>query len=146
VTEWTEWKLQWTNPSTDIGGTLTMFLENSMSESPDFITPEKPELDPLHADWTFFDDFYYGLAPTGTNRDLVKYDLYTYPNPASDILYLSIMKTLESVEVYNAMGQKVIRLDNPDRTVNVSNLKTGIYFITVLDEDGVMHMAKFLKQ
>jgi hypothetical protein len=146
VNDWTEWKLNWTNPSTDIGGTLTLFLDNSMSESPDFITPEKPDLDPLHADWTFFDDFFYVDESIGINKDLVKYDLYTYPNPATDVLYLSIMKTLKSVEVYNTMGQKVIRLDNPDRTLNVSTLKTGIYFLNVLDEEGVMHKAKFLKQ
>ncbi|MBE0652273.1 MAG: hypothetical protein IH594_00655, partial [Bacteroidales bacterium] len=73
VNEWTEWKLTWTNPSTDIGGTLTLFLDNSMGESPEFITPEKPDFDPAHADWTFFDDFYYGIAePVGINRDLVK--------------------------------------------------------------------------
>ena len=32
--DWTEFRLNWTNPSTDIGGTLTMMLDNEAPASP----------------------------------------------------------------------------------------------------------------
>ena len=57
VDNWTEWKYTWTNPSTDIGGNLTLFLDNTLPASPFYLTPEVTTLDPEHAGWTFFDDF-----------------------------------------------------------------------------------------
>jgi len=144
--DWTEWKLNWTNPSTDIGGTLTLFLDNDPTDSPDYITPEKTSFDDAHAGWTYFDDFFYGIAePGGIRTELVKYDLHTYPNPASDVLYLSLQIPLNRVEVYNSIGQRMMDLDHPDRVLDVSSLREGMYFLNVTDEEGMVHKAKFLK-
>jgi hypothetical protein len=147
VAEWTEVNLSWTNPADDIGGTLTMFLDNDSGEAPEYITPDKQEFDYDHSDWTFFDDFFYGIAEgTGINRDLVQYDLYTYPNPATDVLYLSLQIPLRRVEVFNAVGQRQIDLNNPDRILDISTLEGGIFFIHATDGNGVVHKAKFIKQ
>ncbi len=146
VAEWTEATLNWTNPNTDIGGTLTMFLDNDMGDSPEYITPEKQEFDNAHADWTYFDDFFYGIAePIGINKDLVQYDLYTYPNPASEVLYLSLQIPLHRVEIYNALGQLQMNLDTPERILDISVLGKGIFFINATDENGIVHKAKFIK-
>jgi hypothetical protein len=145
--DWTEWKLNWTNPSTDIGGTLTLFLDNDLTDSPDYITPDKQAFDDMHAGWTYFDDFFYGEAePGGINRDLVQYDLHTYPNPASDVLYLSLQVPLSRVEVFNTIGQRMMDLDHPERILDISSLDEGMYFLNVTDKEGVVHKAKFLKQ
>ncbi|MEX0987061.1 MAG: T9SS type A sorting domain-containing protein [Bacteroidales bacterium] len=147
VTDWTEWKLFWTNPAGDIGGTLTMFLDNDLSDNPDHITEAKPDFDDAHADWTYFDDFYYGFGqPDNVKSDKVQFGLKTYPNPATEMLYLSIMDPLRRIEVYNAMGQQVMVEVNPDRKLNVSGLADGIYLLNVVDEQGVVHKAKFLKR
>jgi hypothetical protein len=147
VAEWTEVNLSWTNPADDIGGTLTMFLDNDMGDAPEYITPDKQEFDYDHSDWTYFDDFYYGIAEgTGINRDLVQYDLYTYPNPATDVLYLSLQIPLSRVEVFNAVGQRQMDLNHPDRIIDISGLEGGIFFIHATDETGVVHKAKFIKQ
>jgi len=146
VADWTEVVLNWTNPAADIGGTLTMFLDNDMGDAPDYITPDKQDFDYENADWTFFDDFFYGVAePEGINRNLVRYDLYTYPNPASDVLYLSLQIPLTRVEVYNSVGQRQLDLQNPDRILDISRLEGGVFFIHATDESGVVHKAKFIK-
>lgn len=145
--DWVEWKLNWTNPSTDIGGTLTLFLDNDLTDSPDYITPDKQSFDDMHPGWTYFDDFVYGIAePEGVNMDLVQYDLHTYPNPASDVLYLSLQIPLSRVEVYNSVGQRMLDLDHPERILDISSLTGGMYFLNVTDEEGVVHKAKFLKR
>ncbi len=145
--DWTEWELKWTNPADDIGGTLTMFIEGETSDSPDMIIPlEKEEFDGEHVGWTYFDDFVYGVAePDGFDKNLVQYDLHTYPNPATDVLHLSIEIPLESVRVYNSLGQLQMNLDHPGRILNIESLEGGIYFINATDETGVVHKAKFVK-
>ncbi len=147
ASDWTEWKVNWTNPTSDIGGTLTLFIDSNLPASPDYITPEKPGFDDSHAGWTYFDDFFYGLAgPKGVEPKQSQVGLYTYPNPATDILYLSIMKPLERIQVYSTLGKLMTDLQKPDRKLNVSGLSTGIYFLIVTDKDGETYKAKFLKE
>ncbi len=146
VNEWTEVTLNWTNPDGDIGGTLTMFLDNEMGDAPEYITPDKQDFDYDHSDWTFFDDFVYGIAePIGIDPDRAVYDLYTYPNPASDVLYLSLQIPLKRVEVYNSVGQLQMDLDHPERILDISRLDRGIFFINATDDQGIVHKAKFVK-
>lgn len=143
--DWTEFKLNWTNPSTDIGGTLTMILDNEAGETPIWITQADPEIDDDHADITFFDDFVYEKLLTSVERIAIR-DLHVYPNPADDVLYLSLEMPLEKVEIYNVMGQKVRILQNPERKLNISDLTSGIYLIHATDEKGTIHEAKVLKK
>ena len=144
--DWTVFKLNWTNPSTDIGGTLTMMLDNDAGDTPIWITLANSEFDDAHADITFFDDFVYtALGGTSVKSITVK-DLHVYPNPAVDMLYLSLEIPLEKVEMYNVMGQMVKVLNNPDRKFNISDLSSGIYLIHATDEKGTVHEAKFLKK
>jgi len=146
VTEWTEKVIRWTNPGGDIGGNLTMFLDNVMTETPDFITEEKPTFDPNNNGWTFFDDFSYQIVTGINNRSVMLRDLHVYPNPAVDNLYLSLEIPLRKIEIYNSTGQKVKVLTNPDRVINVSDLAGGMYLLHVYDEEGAIHVSKFIRQ
>ncbi len=144
--DWTEFKLNWTNPSTDIGGTLTMMLDNEATASPAWITQANSEFDDDHAGWTYFDDFEYAIVVTGINERSIVRDLHVYPNPAVDMLYLSLEIPLEKVELYNVMGQRVKVLHNPDRKINVSDLSSGMYLLHATDEEGMIHEAKIIKK
>jgi subtilisin-like proprotein convertase family protein len=56
-----------------------------------------------------------------------------YPNPANDTVNLSSVDTIDTVVIYNILGQKVIDL-NVEATssqINVSNLNTGTYLMKV---------------
>lgn len=53
------------------------------------------------------------------------------PNPASELVFVETNVTIENVEIYNMLGQKVLQnspLSN-EFTLNVSNLEKGTYFI-----------------
>ena len=124
-----------------------MLLDNDPTDNPDLITPDKPGFDDAHAGWSYFDDFVYSIAePEGINSDLVSYDLHTYPNPATDVLYLSLEIPLERVTVYNSMGQLVMVQNHPERKLSIGTLEEGMYFINATDELGVVHKAKFVKR
>jgi hypothetical protein len=145
VTSWTEWKLNWTNPSADIGSTLTLILDNEATATPDWIKPDKLTFDDEHAGWTYFDDFLYEIT-TSINDKVQPKELHLYPNPVVDMLYLSIEEPLQRISVYNSLGQMVKSVNNPDRKIDVSDLSTGIYMLNVTDQRGTIYKSKFIKK
>jgi len=88
------------------------------------------------------------FSELGVN-ELTPSDLHLYPNPVLGVLNVELeANTIDKVFVYNILGE-IIHL-NPD--VNNSNYKlnttdfaSGIYFISVQTETGVIH-SKFVVQ
>jgi hypothetical protein len=146
VTDWTEWKLVWDNPSGDIGSNLTIVLDNETPGAPIFVTPENPVLPDEDAGYTYFDDFTYQFTTSVRNKPAPQKQLHIYPNPAVDVLYLSVLDQLSKIDIYNSIGQMVISLDNPQRKINVAGLKSGIYFMNVTDLQGTIYKTKFIKE
>ncbi len=85
------------------------------------------------------------MVPTGLDLQAEKGKLQCFPNPAKDVLYLS--ETIEGsiVYIYNAAGIQLKTLILNDNKINVSSLKSGIYFIGV-EYKGSLQTTKFLKQ
>jgi hypothetical protein len=56
-----------------------------------------------------------------------------YPNPASEVLILNSIDMIDTVSIYNILGQEVIGMDvnATTGTVNVSSLTTGTYIMKV---------------
>ena len=71
-----------------------------------------------------------------------------YPNPANSILNIETKKTIEvtSVNIYNTLGQVVLVIPNAQQTksVDVSSLKTGNYFLKINSDKGTSSV-KFVK-
>ena len=72
-----------------------------------------------------------GEEPSAGIEDQDFTTLNMYPNPAIDILNISAQSTINNIEIYNVLGQKVIRMSLEDTSaeINVSNLNSGIYLI-----------------
>lgn len=66
-----------------------------------------------------------------------------FPNPTTDIIQISGLKTIEPYSIYNVMGTEVSkgRISNND-TIDVSKYATGLYVLKF--ENG--HSLKFLKE
>jgi hypothetical protein len=56
-----------------------------------------------------------------------------YPNPSSDVLNLRSVDNIESVSLYNMLGQRVLgsNVEATDMQLDVSSLSTGTYFMKV---------------
>ncbi|MBC2845470.1 T9SS type A sorting domain-containing protein [Winogradskyella flava] len=56
-----------------------------------------------------------------------------YPNPVKNTLTLSAQNTIESVTMYNMLGQEVLKAtpNNLDSELDMSNLESGAYFVRV---------------
>ena len=58
-----------------------------------------------------------------------------YPNPAKDILRVE-GKGILKVEVFNIMGQSVLRIGENFEAIDISRLQNGIYFVRLKTNDG----------
>ncbi|WP_026716568.1 T9SS type A sorting domain-containing protein [Flavobacterium gelidilacus] len=70
-----------------------------------------------------------------------------YPNPVKDVLNIQSKDRtpINSIEIYNTLGQIVLAVPNTISTVDVSTLQSGNYFIKVNTDLGVSN-TKFIKE
>lgn len=75
-----------------------------------------------------------------TDKSLVK----IYPNPTTNYINIQSNFDINSVEVYSLQGQKVLLVEN-QKTINISSLSKGIYFLKVKTVNGEI-TKKIIKQ
>ena len=64
-----------------------------------------------------------------------------YPNPATDILNISGLEGTGSIMVFNAVGQEmmIVPFNNSERMkLNLSELVSGVYFVQIRMENGIV--------
>ena len=73
--------------------------------------------------------------------------LTVYPNPANDIVKIQSSSAIKSITVYDVQGRRIqtTEVNQQSIEVNMSALKTGIYFFTIKTENG-SSMKKILKR
>lgn len=69
-------------------------------------------------------------------------DFKIFPNPARDFLTIQTDDVLKNVEVLNLQGQ-VLLVEN-SKTINLSSLPSGIYFIKIITAKGKVGIRKIL--
>ncbi len=87
-------------------------------------------------------------APTGIYNEKMG-SVNIYPNPVKDILYIDALdiNTAFQVEIHDANGKLVYKgpMVQQKNSIDVSALRTGVYFIKVIAEDtsGTMKIVKY---
>jgi len=71
-----------------------------------------------------------------------------YPNPTTGIINLQTKEKINSVSVYNAVGQKVSfnSLNNENTSIDISNLPGGVYFVEIIINDKTTKRYKVIKK
>lgn len=69
-----------------------------------------------------------------------------YPNPAKNILKIENKQDIEvsSISVYNSLGQLILLITKPNKIIDISELKLGVYFVKIITEKGISS-STFLK-
>ncbi|WCL82652.1 lamin tail domain-containing protein [Saprospira sp. CCB-QB6] len=70
-----------------------------------------------------------------------------YPNPAQDRLFVEA-EAVDAIQVYNNLGQLLIRLDNLQgnrQEINLSQLEAGVYHLNII-RNGQSSSQSFIKQ
>jgi hypothetical protein len=95
----------------------------------------------------YVDNIYLYRAPTTmANTTFNTSDVNLYPNPASTTLTIDAKNSIESIVVYNVLGQEVITKTpmSNSTTMDVSNIESGLYFVNSTI-DGKSSTKKFIK-
>jgi hypothetical protein len=71
--------------------------------------------------------------------------LNIYPNPVSDVLSFTTDVTGGKINIIDSQGAVIGSQNAAENSLNVSNLKQGIYFI-VLEKDGQKTIKRFIKK
>jgi hypothetical protein len=87
-----------------------------------------------------------GIKEINNNESNIK----VYPNPVTDeIRVISNQCSVNSVEIYNILGEKIYSLPLTDNrspiTINCSSFAKGVYFIKATTSEGAV-VKKFIKE
>lgn len=103
----------------------------------------------------FIDDINVdGISTTGLTKQSVSTDIRVFPNPAKDKIEI-ILNTKDKsgiqLEVTDVLGKICLsqRFDNIKENkikADVSSLKAGVYLLKLKEENGTIHISKFIKQ
>jgi hypothetical protein len=71
-----------------------------------------------------------------------------YPNPTTDFLFVSNTYGATSVKISNLVGETVkeIAINGDDVKINLGNLTTGVYIITLQNKNEIIAAKKFTKE
>ena len=69
-----------------------------------------------------------------------------YPNPFSDVLNISSVENVKSVTITDLAGRVVKKMDKPSSTLQLGDLKAGMYLVTLHMADGSNQTIKTIKK
>jgi alpha-tubulin suppressor-like RCC1 family protein len=79
-------------------------------------------------------------------ENFTKQNVNIYPNPAKDILNINLeSSTISSINIYNNIGQLVLSNIKPSKTITISELKAGAYFM-IVNFNEQSETVKFIKE
>ncbi len=63
-----------------------------------------------------------------------------YPNPTNNEVSVSSESLINSIEIYNSLGQKVYTetINSKEKTIDISSLPSGVYVLGAKTDDGIM--------
>ncbi len=97
-----------------------------------------------------FFTIYAGNSSIGLNEWSLNYDsaINIAPNPSSGIFNVTASRSFSKVRVTNYLGQIISELPASSNkvTLNLSNQKSGIYFVSLLDKGNVISTKKVVLQ
>jgi hypothetical protein len=98
---------------------------------------------------TFYMDnlYFYNDTPTGLNT-AESSNTICYPNPVVDKLTVSAQSEISQVAVRNLLGQsvKVVSVNSTTKSIDLSSIASGNYFVTVKLANGQVSTQKLVKQ
>ena len=77
-----------------------------------------------------------GNEVLAVENQLLAKKIMVYPNPVSNTLTIESQISLEKVEVYSILGQKVKEINSDFKSISTSNLSSGVYTVRIHSENG----------
>jgi hypothetical protein len=98
----------------------------------------------------FFDNIYLSYNP-GTvlnNTNFAASTVNMFPNPTSDNVTITSKTEIETVSIYNVLGQEVMK-NTPKSdsvTINIADFQAGVYLVKTTTTDGISTSSRIIKK
>lgn len=96
--------------------------------------------------WLVLDDFKITQSPFLAAAEINKKENAFYPNPFSNVIYIDNAEKVTNVTISDVSGKTVKTLDQVSKEINLSQLKTGVYIMSVRYADGTSSVEKIVKK
>jgi hypothetical protein len=118
-------------PQNDFSGTLKvpLLIKSGENESELFVA-----------------DILVGDIEVGVDDAHFQDEVQVYPNPTSGKLYLQSTIPIINLELFDIQGNKIKEVKDPESSIDISELKIGIYFINGILENGTVWGQKIIKK
>ena len=79
------------------------------------------------------------ITPTAGLNDEQLANLNIYPNPATDMINISYPTSIESIEMFDLTGRKILSktVSEKETQLNISHLNSGIYILNIKTDEGL---------
>jgi hypothetical protein len=97
----------------------------------------------------YLDNIYFSKGPVTAIRDMKSYAaIRYYPNPVLNDLNIKSETEIRNIDVYTITGQKIksVTLKTSNTTIDLSDLTSGTYFVTVTLKNGTLSVQKIVKK
>ena len=84
------------------------------------------------------------FCSTLSSNEFELLDISVFPNPTANTLNVKIKGSIERIEVFNYLGQKI--LTEKKTSISTSNLKNGIYLLRIFSTKGEIGVKKIVKK
>ena len=90
----------------------------------------------------------FGSCTDPTNVNQIASDFSIYPNPSNGIINVQAAEKINTVNVYNMIGNLVMvrNISNTQTTLDIEQLTNGIYFMELNFDNGSIINSKFIKK
>ena len=94
---------------------------------------------------SWIDQILIHVNASSTVNEISQNEVSIYPNPAHDFLHIKLNRSeIKEISIYNLSGQRILRTNS--ESVNIYQLKQGIYLLKIIDESGRVGNFKFIKR
>ena len=125
--------------------TASLYVMNSESE---WIQFEDEDSDDYTISYSFDDPLQIKAVTAGVQAGLSTIEsqmpgIKVYPNPSSSTVNIDYPEEL-NITLYNVLGQQILKTNS--KTINISNLEKGTYFLITEDENNSITNFKLIKR
>ncbi len=94
----------------------------------------------------YWDDAIWEPKSSLGTHDLKLKFFKIYPNPFTDAISFSDISEIQNLTITDVSGRLIRTLKKPSSTINLKDLKSGVYFFTIYQKDGKLQTYKAIKE
>lgn len=92
-------------------------------------------IDPNVSTGTMIVDYVHVYQNTLSTNDIEKNAFRIYPNPIQDEIHIKANTNIEYIELFDVLGNFILKQSESTNSINVSNLKSGVYFLNIFSNN-----------